>query len=166
MIYPKSQNPNTHVPFTPITPQDIHPMIRILSLILALLFTTSIHAQTQPQIPGIPTTGADLRIIATTCAPIPLALRITPDIARACMGYQAGVVTGFLVLAQTLGLPQTFCIPETTSDLDIEQAIVRWIGDDPDRNAAPAAAVIVSALIATYPCTNPPVAPTSPSAPQ
>jgi hypothetical protein len=133
---------------------------------LALLTSLPAVAQTQPQPPGIPATGADLRAIAAACAPIPVAFRATSDIARACMGYQAGVVTGFLVLAQTVGLPTTFCIPSTASDLEVEQAIVRWIGDSAERNAAPAAAAVVAALIETYPCQVTPQAPTFTPAPQ
>lgn len=141
-------------------------MIRSAALGLALLAGAPAAAQTPPPPPGIPATGADLRAVAAACAPIPVVFRGTPDVARACMGYQAGVVTGFLVLAQTVGLPPAFCIPGTATDLEIEQAIVRWIADDPSRDAAPAAAVVVSALIAAYPCQAAPPAPTSPPVPQ
>jgi hypothetical protein len=141
-------------------------MTRSALLGLALLASLPAAAQTPPQPPGIPATGADLRGIAAACAPIPVAFRATPDVARACMGYQAGVVTGFLVLAQTVGLPATFCIPPTASDLEVEQAIVRWIGDSAERNAAPAAAAVVAALIETYPCQAAPQAPPSPPIPQ
>ena len=137
-------------------------MIRSVAFSLALLAVVPAAAQTPPQPPGIPATGADLRAVATACASIPVVFRTTPDVARACMGYQAGVVMGFLVLAQIVGMPAAFCIPGTATDLEIEQAIVRWIGDDPSRNAAPAAAVVISALLTTYPCQPAPTAPTSP----
>lgn len=141
-------------------------MLRPAALGLALLAALPAAAQGPAQPPGIPATGADLRAISAACAPIPPAFRSTPDVARACMGYQAGVVTGFLVLAQTVGLPASFCLPGTATDLQIERAIVDWIGEDPARNAAPAAAVVISALIAAYPCQAAPAAPTSPPAPQ
>lgn len=141
-------------------------MLRPLTLALGLLAAPPAAAQAPSQPPGIPSTGADLHAIATACASIPPAFRTTPDIARACMGYQAGVITGFLVLAQTIGLPPVFCLPRTATDQEIEHEIIRWIGNDPARNAAPAAAVIVSALIASYPCQPNPTSPTPPSAPQ
>ena len=142
------------------------PMLRSAVLGLALLAALPPAAQGSTQPPGIPSTGTDLRAIAVACASIPPAFRPTPDVTRACMGYQAGVVTGFLVLAQTVGLPPSFCLPGTATDLQIERAIVDWIGEDPARNAAPAAAVVISALIAAYPCQAAPAAPTSPSDPQ
>jgi len=141
-------------------------MIRSALLGAALLISLPAVAQTSSQPPGIPATGADLRAIAAACAPIPVVLRATPEVARACMGYQAGVVTGFLVLAQTIGLPATFCIPPTASDLDIEQAIVHWIGDDAERNAAPAATSIIAALIDRYPCRSESSAPPTPPTPR
>jgi hypothetical protein len=142
-------------------------MTRSALLGLALLANLPAAAQTPPQQPpGIPATGADLRAISAACAPIPVAFRSTPDVARACMGYQAGVVTGFLVLAQMVGLPATFCIPPTASDLEIEQAIVQWIGDSAERNAAPAAASVIAALIDRYPCQAAPPTSPSPSDPQ
>jgi len=137
-------------------------MLRPAVLGLALVAALPAAAQQPAQPPGIPATGSDLRAVAAACAAIPPAFRSTPDIARACMGYQAGVVTGFLVLAQTVGLPASFCLPSTATDLQIERVIVDWIGEDPARNVAPAAAVVISALIAAYPCPAAPMAPTSP----
>lgn len=121
-----------------------------LSAALLIAAATVLAAPPPAETPsGVPRTGAELQAILEACAALPSSTRALPEVARACSGYQAGVITGVLVYARLASHPAPFCFPDGTSDEKIDTALRARVGMTPEY---PASAAVIFAIFDAFPC--------------
>jgi hypothetical protein len=68
-----------------------------------------------------------------------------------CNGLQTGVIAGIVIYARLIERPVPFCLPTTTKDRDIDDAIVSYVKET-GAGDWPAVPAIVAAMTAKFPC--------------
>ncbi len=131
-------------------------MRRLLVLGLMLAPFSGALGQSTPNIQSpIPQKAGDLLELHKACQEMPPDQRVKPEMVRNCMGFTGGVVSGALVYAGALGLPPLFCPSATTTDSDVQNAIIVWTEESVDRRGLPASVAVMAALAKAYPCATP-----------
>ena len=138
--------------------------VRVMKIMLAAIASVLLTAAAQPRAPARPAPQP-----APQPAPAPVQARPQPPqpVMRAsvrvllglcnsdngaCITYVVGAADAWTSAAASLGRPPLFCFPAGTSNLQIAQSAVQYLRARPQEADANAAAVLLGAFTAIYPC--------------
>lgn len=70
----------------------------------------------------------------------------------ACYSYLKGTLDGWLTSENTFRNEPSFCIPKGVTLIQLRDILVRWLDDNPERRHAEGSALIVNAIVRSFPC--------------
>ncbi len=71
---------------------------------------------------------------------------------QVCLVYIRASLDGIELTAYSLKRKKVVCFPEGTRELDMANAVVRWLAVHPEKRKLHAATVVVTALASALPC--------------
>ena len=70
----------------------------------------------------------------------------------ACYSYLKGTLDGWLTSENTFRNGPSFCIPEGVTLIQLRDILVRWLDENPERRHEEGSALIVNAIVRSFPC--------------
>jgi hypothetical protein len=129
-------------------------MVWIARAALAAALTVSAGS-----VPAQPTPIAPVpaQIQARTAVPAPRVtgrslLAICNENRAACLTYVTGAIDGVVMAATLVAGRNPLCLPNDATNLQLMDAVIRYLRAHPEDSDASGAAVVVAGLIGAYPC--------------
>jgi hypothetical protein len=117
-----------------------------------LMGATQPRGQSRPAPQAAPVQGGQQTLRIPTRASVRILLGICTTDNGACLTYVLGAADAWSSAAAATGRPQLFCFPAGTPNQQIAQSAVQYLRARPQEAESNAAAVLLGAFIAIYPC--------------